>query len=92
MIEVVRTDKAPAAIGPYNQALKYGNMLFTSGQITLGPVSGDIIGKDIKSQSEQVLDNLMAVLEAGGAKIDQVVKTTCFLNDMQDFSDFNDVY
>lgn len=92
MIEVVKTDKAPAAIGPYNQALKYGNLLFTSGQIPLDPESGKIVGDNISAQAKQVLDNLSAVLDAGGAKLEQVIKTTCYLNDMNDFSDFNEVY
>ena len=92
MIEIVKTDKAPAAIGPYNQALKYGNLLFTSGQIPLDPESGKIVGDNISSQAKQVLDNLSAVLDAGGSDLEQVIKTTCFLHDMGDFSDFNEVY
>lgn len=92
MSEAIQTDKAPAAIGPYSQAIRNGNMIFTSGQIPLDPVSGDIVGSDIKTQTKQVLDNLAAVLEAAGAGFDQVVKTTCFLDDMVDFAAFNEVY
>ncbi len=92
MRQTIQTDKAPAAIGPYNQAIKHGNMLFTSGQIPLDPQSGEIVGTDISTQAKQVLENLLAVLEAGGAGFGQVVKTTCFLDDMNDFAAFNEVY
>lgn len=92
MREAIHSDKAPAAIGPYSQAIRHGNMVFTSGQIPLDPSSGAIVGSDIKTQTEQVLKNLRAVLEAAGTGFDQVVKTTCFLNDMNDFSPFNEVY
>lgn len=92
MREAIHSDKAPAAIGPYSQAIKHGSMVFTSGQIPLAPESGDIVGSDIKTQTTQVLKNLTAVLESAGAGVDQVVKTTCFLNDMSDFAEFNEVY
>ncbi len=92
MKDIVATDKAPAAIGPYSQAVKFGNLLMTSGQIPLDPQSGDIIGTEIKAQAEQVLENLKAVLAAGGTSLEQVVKTTCFLSNMQDFATFNEVY
>ncbi len=88
----VQTDKAPAAIGPYSQAVKHGTILITSGQIPLDPVSGEIVGDDIATQTRQVLDNLTAVLAAGGAGLEQVIKTTCFLDDMDDFGAFNEVY
>ena len=88
----IHTDRAPAAIGPYSQAIRHGNMIFTAGQIPLDPGSGEIVGGDITSQTRQVLENLSAVLEAAGAGLDQVVKTTCFLNDMDDFAAFNEVY
>jgi 2-iminobutanoate/2-iminopropanoate deaminase len=88
----IQTDRAPAAIGPYSQAIRHGDMIFTAGQIPLDPQTGDIVGDDIATQTRQVLDNLSAVLEAGGAKLEQVVKTTCFLNDMDDFAAFNEVY
>lgn len=92
MREAIQSDKAPAAIGPYSQAIKHGNMIFTSGQIPLDPSSGDIVGNEIKTQTEQVLKNLSAVLESAGVDFNQVVKTTCFLNDMGDFAEFNEVY
>lgn len=92
MRKSIQTDKAPAAIGPYSQAVKHGNILITSGQIPLDPQSGEIVGDDISSQTRQVLENLSAVLEAGGAGLGQVVKTTCFLDDMNDFAAFNEVY
>ncbi len=92
MHQPVQTDRAPAAIGPYSQAIKCGTMLFTSGQIPLDPQSGEIVGEDIAAQTRQVMENLSAVLEAGGAGFSQVVKTTCFLNDMNDFAAFNEVY
>ncbi len=92
MKEIIHTKEAPAAIGPYSQAVKHGNMLFTSGQIPLDPVSGEIVDGDITVQTTRVLDNLVAVLKAGGASVDKVVKTTCFLNDMADFAAFNAVY
>ena len=86
------TDKAPAAIGPYSQAMVVGNLVYTSGQIPINPASGNIEATDIASQTEQVLTNLSAVLEAAGASTDSVVKTTCFLVDMADFAAFNEVY
>jgi 2-iminobutanoate/2-iminopropanoate deaminase len=92
MKKTIQTDKAPAAIGPYSQAIRHGDMIFTSGQIPLDPLSGEIVGDDISTQTWQVLKNLSAVLEAGGAGLDQVVKTTCFLDNMDDFTAFNEVY
>ena len=88
----ISTDKAPAAIGPYSQAMIVGNLVYTSGQIPINPASGNIDATDITSQTEQVLKNLTAVLEAAGASTDSVVKTTCFLADMADFAAFNEVY
>jgi 2-iminobutanoate/2-iminopropanoate deaminase len=90
--QIITTDKAPAAIGPYSQAVKNGHLLVTSGQIALDPESGEIVGKEISSQARQVMENLKAVLAAGGATLDMVIKTTCFLNDMNDFAAFNEVY
>jgi 2-iminobutanoate/2-iminopropanoate deaminase len=92
MKKTINTKEAPAAIGPYSQAVKHGNMLITSGQIPLDPASGEVVDGDITIQTTQVLDNLVAVLKAGGASIDNVIKTTCFLNDMADFAAFNTVY
>lgn len=88
---IVQTDTAPAAIGPYSQAVKVGDMLFTSGQIPLLP-SGDLLEGDIQAQTRQVLTNLQAVLEAAGSSLEQVVKCTCFLSDMNNFTAMNSVY
>ncbi len=90
--EPVFTDAAPAAAGPYSQAVVCGGFLFVSGQIALDPVTGELSGSDIKSQTEQVMRNLQAVLHAGGCGFDDVVKTTCFLADIDDFAAFNAVY
>lgn len=92
MKQIIHTEKAPAAIGPYSQAVKFGNLLVTSGQIPLDPSSGEVVDGDIRVQTARVLDNLTAVLAAGGATLDQVIKTTCFLKDMNDFAAFNEVY
>lgn len=89
---IISTDKAPAAIGPYNQAVKTGNLLFTSGQIPLDPATREVVEGGIQAQAKQVLENLKAVLAAGGATLDSVMKTTCFLDDMNDFVAFNEVY
>jgi 2-iminobutanoate/2-iminopropanoate deaminase len=90
--KVIHSNKAPAAIGPYSQAIKWGNMLFTSGQIPLDPASGQVVEGGIRVQTKQALENLKQVLIAGGAGFENVVKTTCFLNDMNDFAQFNEVY
>ena len=92
MIEKISTDKAPKAIGPYSQAIKAGNMIYTSGQLAIDPETGEMIGNDIASQAEQAMKNLQEVLKAGGADFDSVVKTTCFLADIADFASFNEVY
>lgn len=92
MLQKVFTEKAPAAIGPYSQAMKVGNLVFTSGQIPLDAVNGEIVGSEIVAQSEQVMANMAAVLEEAGASFTTVVKTTCFLADMADFAAFNQVY
>ena len=92
MLNKISTEKAPKAIGPYSQAIVAGNMLYTSGQIPLDPASGEMVGKDITEQAEQVMKNLSAVLEAAGSTFDNVVKTTCVLADMGDFAAFNAVY
>ena len=91
-MEKIFTDKAPAAIGPYSQAMRVGNLIYTSGQIPINPASGNIEAADIESQTEQVCRNLSAVLEAAGTSLDRVVKTTCFLSDMADFAAFNGIY
>jgi len=92
MLKKVATQKAPAAIGPYSQAIVSGNLIFTSGQIPLDPVSGTMVGDDISSQTHRVCKNLEAVLTAAGGSLKSVVKTVCFLADMKDFSAFNEVY
>lgn len=92
MREIVSTDKAPGAIGPYSQAIKTGSMLFCSGQIPIDPVTGEFVSNEITEQTEQVLKNLSAVLEAGGSSLSNVVKTTVFLADMSDFAAMNEVY
>ena len=92
MAEKVYTKNAPDAIGPYSQAVKVGGLVFTSGQIAINPASGNIEAKTIEEQTEQVCKNLAAVLEAAGTSIDKVVKTTCFLYEMEDFAAFNEVY
>ena len=88
---VIRTDAAAAAIGPYSQAVRAGNLLFTSGQIPLTP-AGDLVAGDIETQTRQVLANLRAVLEAGGTDLSRVVKCTVFVRDMDDFARINAVY
>ncbi len=92
MRETVRTDKAPAAIGPYSQAILSGGFLFCSGQIPLDPATGKMVEGGVESQTERVLSNLAAVLEAGGASLRSVAKTTVYLVDLSDFSAMNKVY
>lgn len=91
-MEKIYTKNAPEAIGPYSQAVKVGNMLYTSGQIAIDPATGAVEATDIVGQTEQVCKNLTAVLAAAGASMEKVVKTTCFLSDMADFAAFNEVY
>ena len=91
-LKKVATEKAPAAIGPYSQAIICGNMVFTSGQIPINPENGNIEAIGIEAQAEQVMKNLGAVLSAAGSGFDKAVKTTCFLADMGDFAAFNGVY
>ncbi len=88
---IISTDNAPAAIGPYAQAVRVGDLLFTSGQIALLP-NGELLEGDVAAQTEQVLKNLQAVLEAGGSSLANTIKCTCFLKDMADFSTVNEVY
>lgn len=88
----ISTEKAPAAIGPYSQGTITGNLLFASGQIAINPATGEIEGNDIVSQTEQVMKNIGALLEAAGTDYTKVVKTTCFLAEMGDFATFNEVY
>ena len=88
----IYTDKAPAAIGPYSQGYISNGFFFTSGQVPLDPATGTVVGEDIAAQTEQVMQNLGALLEAAGTGFANVVKTTCFLADMGDFAVFNEIY
>ena len=92
MAKTIHTDKAPAAIGPYVQGKIVGNLLFASGQVPLTPETGEIIDETIQEQTEQVLKNVGAILAEAGTDFDHVVKTTCFLSDINDFVPFNEVY
>ena len=91
-MKVVQTSGAPAAIGPYSQGFISGNWIFTSGQIPISVGTGDVVGATITEQTEQVIKNLAEVLKAAGTSLAKVVKTTCFLADMNDFAAFNEVY
>lgn len=88
----IATTKAPAAIGPYSQGMVLNGILFTSGQVPLSPETGEVVGKDITEQAEQVMKNLGAILEEAGTSYDKAVKTLCFLANMEDFAAFNEVY
>ncbi len=88
----IATEKAPAAIGPYSQAMVVGGLVYTSGQIAIDPAIGDLIAGDVRAQTEQVMKNLGEVLSAAGSSYEKAVKTTCFLADMADFATFNEVY
>ena len=90
--KIISTEQSPSAIGPYSQANQFGDMIFTSGQIPLNPETMEIVEGGVAEQTEQVMKNLFAVLEAAGATGETVVKTTCFIKDMNDFVAFNEVY
>lgn len=90
--QIIATNDAPAAIGPYSQATKLGNVVFTSGQIALDPSTGKLVDGGIVEQATQVMNNLKAVLAAAGSSLDKVLKTTCFLADIDDYPTFNQVY
>ena len=92
MKEIVATERAPRAIGPYSQAVRSGNFLFASGQIPIDPATGEFVAGGITEQTEQVMRNVSAILKAAGADLKQVVKTTVFLADMDDFTAMNEVY
>ena len=92
MLKKISTDKAPAAIGPYSQAIVHGGVVFTSGQIPINPATGAIEATDIASQTEQVMKNLGEVLAACGSSFEKAIKTTCFLANIADFAAFNEVY
>ena len=89
---VIHTEKAPKAIGPYSQAIRTESMVYTAGQIGLDPATGELIGSTVEQQTRQALTNLRSVLEAAGSSMDQVVKTTVFLKDMNDFAKMNPIY
>ena len=91
-METVHTPLAPAAIGPYSQAIKANGLVFTSGQVALDPASGAVVEGGIREQTARICENLKAVLAAAGSSLEKVVKTTCFLADMKDFAAFNEVY
>ena len=91
-MEKIYTKNAPDAIGPYSQAVKVGNLLFTSGQIAINPATSQVEASDIQGQTHQVCKNLCAILEAAGTSADKVIKTTCFLAEMADFAEFNAIY
>ncbi|HBB19246.1 MAG: RidA family protein [Ruminococcus sp.] len=88
----IHTEKAPAAVGPYSQAIVSGGMVYTSGQIAIDPVTNTITADTIEGQTEQIMKNLAAVLETAGSSFEKAVKTTCFLADMNDFAAFNEIY
>lgn len=92
MAKIISTDKAPAAIGPYSQAIVVNGLVFTSGQIPINPATGNVEAEGITAQTEQIMKNLGAVLEAAGTSYEKAVKTTCFLADIKDFAAFNEVY
>ncbi len=92
MREIIVTEKAPKAVGPYSQAVRFANLVFVSGQIPLDPKSGEIVGGDIEVQAKQVLENLKAIVEASGMGLENVLKCTCFLQNMEHFARFNSVY
>ena len=91
-MKTIYTEKAPAAVGPYSQAVVINGLVYTSGQIALNPGTGELVGTTIEEQAEQVMKNLVAILEAAGTKPENAVKTLCFLTDINDFAAFNAVY
>jgi 2-iminobutanoate/2-iminopropanoate deaminase len=92
MKKIISTDRAPAAVGPYAQAVQYGDLLFVSGQIAIDPESGQIVEGDIEVQTKQVMENLQAIIKEAGMTLQNVLKCSCFLKDMEDFVKFNAVY
>lgn len=89
---VINTSKAPAAIGPYSQAIRYGNFIFTSGQIPINSATGELVGSDVKLAAKQSLENVKAILEEAGTRMENVIKVTVFMKDMNDFAAVNEVY
>lgn len=92
MKKAINTSKAPKAVGPYAQAQAFRDLLFTSGQVPLDPETGAVVGNDVKTQAQRVFENLRAVLDQAGASFDTVLKTTCYLDNMEDFAAFNEIY
>ena len=92
MRKKIATPNAPQAIGPYSQAIQYGNFLFVSGQVAIDPSTGDVVTGDIEAQTDRVLKNITAIIESAGMSLQNVVKCTCFLRDMNDFVKFNGIY
>lgn len=90
--EIISTDQAPAAVGPYSQAVRVGNFVYTAGQIPLDPATGQLVGKEIEAQTRQVMENLTRILEAAGSSLEKVVKTTIFVTDMNEFATINQTY
>lgn len=90
--EIINTTKAPGAVGPYSQAVKVGNLLFTSGQIPLDPATGELVGENVKKATERSLENIKALLQEAGTTFDKVIKTTVYVKNMSDFADVNEVY
>ena len=91
-MEIISTEKAPAAIGPYSQGMRISGLLFTSGQIPIDPATGEVVEAEITALAKQSIENVGQVLAAGGSSFEKVIKTTCFLADMKDFAAFNEVY
>lgn len=91
-MKVLHTDKAPAAVGPYSQAIKVGDLIYTSGQLALNPETGDLVNDEIQAATRRSLDNIKAILEEAGSSLDKVVKSTIFLSDMENFAKVNEVY
>lgn len=92
MKKVISTDQAPAAIGPYSQAIEIGNLIFTSGMIPINPVTGELVTGSVEAQAEQAFTNLKNLIEASGASMDKVIKTVVFIRDMEDFGKINEIY
>ena len=92
MKKIISTPNAPAAIGPYSQAVQFGNLLFVSGQIAIDPKTGNVVEGNIEVQTKQVLANLQTIIEASGMTLDHVLKCSCFLKNMEDFANFNSIY
>lgn len=92
MKKVISTDQAPAAIGPYSQAIEIGNLIFTSGMIPINPATGELVTGSVEAQAEQAFTNLKNLIEASGASMDKVIKTVVFIRDMEDFGKINEIY